>query len=119
MSPSPAPVAVTLDPVPAQWWEILGALGPLAILLGAIVAAVIGGFTLRQRTQADALALAQSANPMRMPLNKNAAQTKEANGGRAHNGHWTARLTTTHPPRLWGLPPLMSWGVARWRAPRS
>ena len=59
MSPSPAPVAFTLDPVPAQWWEILGALGPLAILLGAIVAAVIGGFTLRQRTQADALALAQ------------------------------------------------------------
>lgn len=59
MSPSPAPVAVALDPIPAQWWEILGALGPLAILLSAIVAAVLGGFTLRQRTQADALALVQ------------------------------------------------------------
>jgi hypothetical protein len=59
MTPSPVPVSAALDATPAQWWEVLGALGPLAILVGAILAAVIGGFTLRQRTKADALALAQ------------------------------------------------------------
>lgn len=50
---------MALTSAPAQWWEVLGALGPLAVLLGAIVAAVIGGVTLRQRTRADRLALAQ------------------------------------------------------------
>lgn len=59
MTLSPAPVTTALASSSAQWWEILGALGPLAILLGAAMAAVIGGFTLRQRTRADALALAQ------------------------------------------------------------
>lgn len=53
MTPSPAPVSLAVNSVPAQWWEVLGALGPLAILLGAVVAAVIGGFTLRQRARAD------------------------------------------------------------------
>lgn len=52
---------MALTSAPAQWWEVLGALGPLAILLGAIVAAVIGGITLRQRSRADALALAQKS----------------------------------------------------------
>ncbi len=53
MTQAMAPVSAALDSATAQWWEVLGALGPLAILLGAIVAAVIGGFTLRQRAQAD------------------------------------------------------------------
>lgn len=53
MTQATAPVSAALNSATAQWWEVLGALGPLAILLGAIVAAVIGGFTLRQRAQAD------------------------------------------------------------------
>lgn len=53
MIPSPASISLALDATPAPWWEVLGALGPLAILLGAIVAAVIGGFTFRQRALAD------------------------------------------------------------------
>lgn len=50
---------MALDSSHAQWWEVLAALGPLAILIGAIAAAAIGAFTLRQRTKADALALMQ------------------------------------------------------------
>ncbi|MBP2414802.1 hypothetical protein JOF48_003601 [Arthrobacter stackebrandtii] len=59
MAQSPAPVITALATSPPQWWEVLGALGPLAVLLGAGAAAVLGAFTLRQRTRADALALAQ------------------------------------------------------------
>jgi hypothetical protein len=44
---------------PAEWWQILAALGPLAILIGALLAAFIGWNTLRQRTTADAKALTQ------------------------------------------------------------
>lgn len=44
-----------MDTGPAEWWQIVGALGPLAVLLGALIA----WFTLRQRTKSDALALQQ------------------------------------------------------------
>lgn len=58
-TPSPGPVHVIVDTGAAEWWQVLAALGPLAVLLGAILAALIGWNTLRQRTTADALALAQ------------------------------------------------------------
>jgi hypothetical protein len=48
-----------VDTGPAEWWQILAALGPLAVLLGALLAAFVGWNTLRQRTTADAKALAQ------------------------------------------------------------
>ncbi|SDL77879.1 hypothetical protein SAMN04487916_11469 [Arthrobacter sp. ov407] len=38
---------------PAEWWQILAALGPLAVLLGAVVAGVIGWRTLKQKAEAD------------------------------------------------------------------
>ena len=38
---------------PAEWWQILAALGPLAVLLGALVAGVIGWWTLKQKAEAD------------------------------------------------------------------
>ncbi|MCB5274715.1 hypothetical protein BJG92_02252 [Arthrobacter sp. SO5] len=38
---------------PAEWWQILAALGPLAVLLGALVAGVIGWRTLKQKAEAD------------------------------------------------------------------
>lgn len=38
---------------PADWWQILAALGPLAVLLGALVAGVIGWRTLKQKAEAD------------------------------------------------------------------
>jgi hypothetical protein len=44
---------------PAEWWQVLGALGPLAILLTGLVAALISYLVLRQRTNADALELIQ------------------------------------------------------------
>ena len=38
---------------PAEWWQILAALGPLAVLLGALIAGVIGWRTLNQKAEAD------------------------------------------------------------------
>lgn len=38
---------------PAEWWQVLAALGPLAVLLGALVAGVIGWRTLKQKAEAD------------------------------------------------------------------
>lgn len=38
---------------PAEWWQVLAALGPLAVLLGALVAGVIGWRTLQQKAEAD------------------------------------------------------------------
>ncbi|MCB5290676.1 hypothetical protein BJQ90_00090 [Arthrobacter sp. SO3] len=38
---------------PAEGWQILAALGPLAVLLGALVAGVIGWRTLKQKAEAD------------------------------------------------------------------
>jgi hypothetical protein len=38
---------------PPEWWQILSALGPLAVLVAAIVAAVVGFLSLRQNTRAD------------------------------------------------------------------
>ncbi|WP_247040528.1 hypothetical protein [Arthrobacter rhizosphaerae] len=63
MTPSPATAASTLvaQSAPAQWWEIVAALGPLAVLLAAVAAAVVGLLTLRQKAQADAFALAQKS----------------------------------------------------------
>jgi hypothetical protein len=56
---SPTPIEVLIESGPAEWWQVLAALGPLAILFGALLAAVISWRTLRQRTAADDLALAQ------------------------------------------------------------
>ena len=38
---------------PAEWWQIVAALGPLAVLLGALIAGVIGWRTLKQKAEAD------------------------------------------------------------------
>jgi hypothetical protein len=38
---------------PPEWWQIIAALSPLAVLLAAVIAAVIGVLTIRQRARAD------------------------------------------------------------------
>ncbi|MFH5879843.1 hypothetical protein [Arthrobacter sp. NA-172] len=53
MNPVPSPIPVTLVTPPAEWWQILGALSPLAVLVAAIVAAVVGLLSLRQKARAD------------------------------------------------------------------
>ncbi|HEY8295687.1 MAG TPA: hypothetical protein VIG41_10140 [Micrococcaceae bacterium] len=53
MTPSQSPV---LQTAPADWWQVLAALGPLAILIAGVAAAVVGLLTLRQRSRADARA---------------------------------------------------------------
>jgi hypothetical protein len=52
-TPTPSPATLILQPGPAQWWEIVAGLSPVAVLLAAIVAAIIGLLTLKQRSQAD------------------------------------------------------------------
>ncbi|CAI3800414.1 hypothetical protein [Pseudarthrobacter sp. MM222] len=57
-SPFPAPAAS----VQAAWWEVLAALGPLAVVVAAVIGAAISWRTLRQRTIADANALLQKSD---------------------------------------------------------
>lgn len=52
-TPSPTPVDVFVHSGPAEWWQILAALGPLAVLLGAGIAGYIGWRTLKQKAVAD------------------------------------------------------------------
>jgi hypothetical protein len=52
-TPSPTPIEVFVHTGPAEWWQVLAALGPLAVLLGAMVAGAIGWRTLKQKAAAD------------------------------------------------------------------
>ena len=51
--PTPVPVEVFLHTGPAEWWQILTALGPLAVLISALIAGIIGYNTLKQKAVAD------------------------------------------------------------------
>jgi flagellar biogenesis protein FliO len=44
---------VTVVGAAPEWWQIVGALSPLAVLVAAIVAALVGLLTLRQKARAD------------------------------------------------------------------
>ncbi|MFP5313708.1 MAG: hypothetical protein ACLGH7_15105, partial [Actinomycetes bacterium] len=61
MSPSPSPgtMDVVVHSGPAEWWVVLAGLGPLAVLIAALLAFYINWRTLKQRTAADRFALAQ------------------------------------------------------------
>lgn len=54
------PVAIASEP--PQWWDIVGALGPLAILLAAGIAAIVGVLGLREKSNTDRLVLTQQTN---------------------------------------------------------
>ena len=58
-APSPTPLDVIVHSGPADWWVILAGLGPLAVLIAALLAFYINWRTLRQRTAADRTALDQ------------------------------------------------------------
>jgi hypothetical protein len=53
VNPSPSPLPVTVVAAPPEWWQILSALSPVAITVAAIVAAVVGLLSLRQKARAD------------------------------------------------------------------
>ncbi|MDP9986627.1 hypothetical protein J2S98_001784 [Arthrobacter oryzae] len=57
--PSPDPLDVVVHSGPADWWVILAGLGPLAVLIAALLAFYINWRTLKQRTAADKTALDQ------------------------------------------------------------
>lgn len=44
---------VTVVAAPPEWWQIVSALSPLAVLVAAIVAATVGLLTLRQKARSD------------------------------------------------------------------
>lgn len=48
-----------MDSGPAEWWQVASVWKPVFVLLGAVLAAIVGWRTLKQRTLADALALEQ------------------------------------------------------------
>ncbi|QOD06136.1 hypothetical protein [Pseudarthrobacter sp. BIM B-2242] len=53
MNPSPSPFPVTVVAPPPEWWQIVAALSPLAVLIGAVVAAIIGFRQIKQKREAD------------------------------------------------------------------
>lgn len=59
MTPSADPVDVFVHTGPAEWWQVLAALGPLAVLLAAVIGAVVSLRTLRHRAIADSATLSQ------------------------------------------------------------
>lgn len=58
-APSPSPLDVIVHSGPADWWVILAGLGPLAVLIAALLAFYINWHTLKQRTAADKTSLDQ------------------------------------------------------------
>ena len=77
-TPSPGPVDVVVHSGPADWWVILTGLGPLAVLVAALLAFYINWRTLKQRTAADKTALEQ-----RRDADANALAQKTATDSRA------------------------------------
>jgi hypothetical protein len=61
VNPAPplGPLEVVVHSGPADWWVILAGLGPLAVLIAALLAFYINWRTLAQRTSADKTALDQ------------------------------------------------------------
>ncbi len=61
MTPTPpsGPLEVVVHSGPADWWVVLAGLGPLAVLIAALLAFYINWRTLAQRTSADKTALDQ------------------------------------------------------------
>lgn len=59
VTPPPEPIVVDIVSDGPQWWEIIGALAPFAVLLAAGLATLMAFVTLRQRATADRLALEQ------------------------------------------------------------
>ena len=58
-TPPPGPLEVVVHSGPADLWVILAGLGPLAVLIAALLAFYINWRTLAQRTSADRTALDQ------------------------------------------------------------
>jgi hypothetical protein len=54
--PSPSRIDIIIHNPDAEWWQIVAALGPLMVILGAVLIASLGWLTLRRRTVADTVA---------------------------------------------------------------
>jgi hypothetical protein len=54
--PSPGRIGIIIHNADAEWWQIIATLGPLVVILGAVLILAIGWLTLRPRTVAGAVA---------------------------------------------------------------
>lgn len=52
-SPIPSPIPVTVVASPAEWWQVVGALSPFAVLVAAVIAAFVGFNQIQQKREAD------------------------------------------------------------------
>jgi hypothetical protein len=55
LTTSPSRIDIIIHNADAEWWQIVAALGPLVVILSAVLIAAIGWLTLRRRTVADAV----------------------------------------------------------------
>jgi hypothetical protein len=97
VNPTPSPVDVFIHSSPAEWWQIFAALGPLAVLLAAVIAAIINWRTLKQRTEADALSLEQKRES-----DANALNQKQQADDRAEwwkRAQWSLDSSLSNNPR--------------------
>ncbi|MDQ0673110.1 hypothetical protein QFZ36_000671 [Pseudarthrobacter siccitolerans] len=80
MTPAPSPSAldVVVHSGPAEWWAILAGLGPLAVLIAAVLAFYINWRTLKQRTAADKTALNQKREADAQALTQKTAADSRA-----------------------------------------
>jgi hypothetical protein len=108
MPPTPSPSAARLAapapapaPAPAEWWQIAAALGPLVILVTALIAAYINWRVLKQRTAADKTSLEQKRQADASALE----QKTTADNRDGLNGHLTARWTRMRALRHSDSPP--------------
>lgn len=59
--PSQSRIDIIVHNADAEWWQIVAAIGPLVVLIGAVLIVTIGWLTLRRRTVADAVAFGSEA----------------------------------------------------------
>lgn len=76
MPPTPSPAPLT--PVPLEWWQNVALFSPVAVLLAGLLAAIINWQILKQRTKADANALAQKRNADQKALDQKTAADSRA-----------------------------------------
>jgi hypothetical protein len=55
-TPSSGRIDVIIHNADAEWWQIIAAIGPIVVILGAVLIWAIGWLTLRRRTVADTVA---------------------------------------------------------------
>jgi hypothetical protein len=118
-APSPSPLDVVVHSGPADWWVILAGLGPLAVLVAALLAFYINWHTLQQRTAADKTALDQKREADAQALTQKTQADSRAEWWRRTQWALDRALDEDEGIKALGLATWMFWLAANWRARRS